>query len=127
MDREESRSVSTKYSEEVAALVQVVWWNLALRFEENGEGDKASMEEIPEALDDFLEFKCIKCGACCKRVDIMAPELDRGDRICKHLKEDNTCWIYHKRPKVCRITALMLKKPTLLATACQRLRELYND
>ena len=47
-------------------------------------------------------FKCNQCGACCKLlVKDHAPELDRGDGICKYLK-DNKCTIYEDRPMKCR-------------------------
>lgn len=51
-----------------------------------------------------MMFECKKCGACCKNLhlsDIYA-DLDRGDGICKHLK-NNLCSIYENRPLKCRI------------------------
>ena len=37
------------------------------------------------------EFKCDKCGACCKIVG------------CDKLNDDNTCSIYETRPDCCRV------------------------
>jgi len=30
-------------------------------------------------------------------------DLDRGDGVCKHLQEDNTCGIYDTRPDICNV------------------------
>lgn len=49
-------------------------------------------------------FDCSKCGQCCqnlKGVELYS-DLDRGDGICKFLKE-NLCSIYENRPIICRI------------------------
>lgn len=47
-------------------------------------------------------FECNSCGACCKLlVEEFAPELDRGDGICRHLKA-NRCSTYEERPNKCR-------------------------
>lgn len=51
-------------------------------------------------------FYCTQCGACCrnlKKSDIYR-ELDRGDGVCKYLKE-NLCSIYENRPLLCKIDA----------------------
>lgn len=49
-------------------------------------------------------FKCNKCGKCCKNLDKseVYAFLDRGDGICKYLK-DNLCSIYEDRPLMCRV------------------------
>lgn len=49
-------------------------------------------------------FKCDKCGQCCKSLHLSSnyADLDRGDGICKHLK-NNLCSIYDDRPLKCRI------------------------
>lgn len=49
-------------------------------------------------------FCCTKCGACCRNLkkSIIYRELDRGDSVCKYLKE-NLCSIYENRPLLCRI------------------------
>jgi Fe-S-cluster containining protein len=49
------------------------------------------------------KFSCWGCGACCRFVGFKLPELDRGDRACIHLLEDNSCAIYEDRPAVCRL------------------------
>lgn len=49
------------------------------------------------------KFECWKCGACCRLVGFKAPELDRGDKACIHLTEDNLCEIYEDRPDFCHL------------------------
>jgi uncharacterized protein len=39
----------------------------------------------------MMEFKCEKCGLCCKKVN------------CMYLTEENLCSIYEKRPLVCNV------------------------
>ncbi len=39
----------------------------------------------------MTEFKCEKCGLCCKKVN------------CMYLTEENLCSIYEKRPLVCNV------------------------
>ncbi len=49
-------------------------------------------------------FKCSSCGLCCKNLNQLYSDLDRGDGICKHLNVDkNLCNIYNKRPLKCNI------------------------
>ncbi len=50
----------------------------------------------------MTDFPCTKCGECCRHV--IAP-LDRGDGVCKNLK-NNLCAIYEKRPTICNIKAM---------------------
>lgn len=49
-------------------------------------------------------FKCDCCGCCCRNLDKseLYAELDRGDGICKHIR-DNLCSVYENRPLLCRI------------------------
>lgn len=49
-------------------------------------------------------FMCDKCGQCCRnlRYSSIYSDLDRGDGICKYLK-NNLCSIYETRPLKCRI------------------------
>ena len=53
-----------------------------------------------------MKFPCEKCGLCCKNIRFsdLSAELDRGDGVCKHLKE-NLCEIYDKRPIFCNVEA----------------------
>ena len=53
-----------------------------------------------------MKFQCEKCGLCCKniRFSSLSAELDRGDGVCKHLKE-NLCEIYSERPIFCNVEA----------------------
>lgn len=53
-----------------------------------------------------MSFDCEKCGLCCKniRFSSLSGELDRGDGVCKHLK-DNLCEIYSQRPIFCNVDA----------------------
>ena len=54
------------------------------------------------------QFPCTGCGACCRLIGkaieagIEGIEgFDRGDGVCKHLKDDNSCSIYSTRPDIC--------------------------
>lgn len=49
-------------------------------------------------------FKCDKCGICCRNLNNtdIYKDLDRGDGVCKYLK-DNLCSIYEHRPDKCSI------------------------
>ena len=49
------------------------------------------------------DFPCEKCGCCCRKVGLMKgmEAFDRGDGVCKYLKENNTCSIYENRPDIC--------------------------
>ena len=53
-----------------------------------------------------MNFPCDKCGLCCKniRFSTLSADLDRGDGVCKHLK-DNLCEIYSQRPIFCNVDA----------------------
>jgi len=70
-----------------------------------------------------LNFPCDKCGLCCKniRFSSLSSELDRGDGVCKHLK-DNLCEIYSQRPIFCNVDAYYEK---FLAGKISR-EEFYN-
>lgn len=51
-------------------------------------------------------FDCDCCGACCRniRMSEFGKELDRGDGVCKYLK-NNLCGIYSERPIFCNVDA----------------------
>lgn len=51
-----------------------------------------------------MKFNCDKCGLCCKNIKLssLSAELDRGDGICKHLR-NNLCEIYDERPIYCNV------------------------
>ena len=53
-----------------------------------------------------MKFQCEKCGLCCKNIRFsdLSAELDRGDGVCKHLK-NNLCEIYSERPIFCNVDA----------------------
>ena len=53
-----------------------------------------------------MTFPCDKCGLCCQniRLSSLSAKLDRGDGVCKHLK-DNLCEIYSQRPIFCNVEA----------------------
>lgn len=53
-----------------------------------------------------MTFPCTKCGACCRLVGTLDPELDRGDLVCKYLGDDNLCTVYETRPRICRVDEL---------------------
>jgi len=51
-------------------------------------------------------FPCTGCGACCRRVGLVAETryLDRGDGACRHYDDSRkSCGIYEHRPLVCRV------------------------
>lgn len=50
-----------------------------------------------------MAFECWGCGACCRFAGFKDPALDRGDKACIHLLEDNSCAIYEDRPDFCRL------------------------
>jgi len=69
----------------------------------------------------MVDFKCGKCGACCRHWDLPveaeAKELAKqitlvpfkGESVmvrvfgrCRYLRKDNTCLDYKNRPQVCR-------------------------
>ena len=49
-------------------------------------------------------FKCSSCGACCRRVGLLAdfPEATNEDGSCSRLIDDK-CAIYDDRPLICRV------------------------
>jgi len=84
------------------------------------------------------EFKCIKCGACCKNVDLNEDSsfLDRGDGVCKYYDEKAMCKIYEFRPEICRVEKMYKKFKDKMTyeeylnasyEACENLRELEES
>ena len=63
----------------------------------------------------MIEFKCNKCGLCCKQIAKVneLKYLDRGDGVCCHLK-NNLCQIYDIRPLECRVTEMYQQKFSLI-------------
>lgn len=60
---------------------------------------------IPADTKDFIvdgDWACNKCGACCKDIRWIYPELADETGRCKHLTDDNECAIYDDRPHQCR-------------------------
>lgn len=56
-------------------------------------------------------FNCTSCGACCRAVPDATLSLHGLPKHptqsgCGHLKADNTCGIYEKRPLVCRVDGM---------------------
>lgn len=54
-------------------------------------------------------FNCSQCGACCKEIhkSSLVPKAMLDERgWCIHLKDDNSCAIYHNRPWFCKIDDL---------------------
>ena len=48
-------------------------------------------------------FPCSGCGACCRLVGLVHPEMDRGDAGCVFLGDDMRCTIYDERPYFCNV------------------------
>ena len=57
-----------------------------------------------------MEFRCTKCGACCRSVKGIRELEDLGyvmpDGSCVMLLPDNTCHIYETRPDICRVNVM---------------------
>ncbi len=53
-------------------------------------------------LDDDGRWRCIGCGACCRKPLYHLP-FDRGDGVCRELTPENQCAIYERRPAMCRV------------------------
>lgn len=54
-------------------------------------------------MEKYVPYPCKMCGACCRHVNILKEmqKYDRGDGVCVHLRTDNRCEIYKKRPNIC--------------------------
>ncbi len=54
-------------------------------------------------METYYPFDCKCCGECCKHIDLVQDlqKYNRGDGVCKYLREDNKCEIYTKRPNIC--------------------------
>lgn len=50
-----------------------------------------------------MKFPCLKCGACCRKIGNIYPELEGPDGSCIYLSSDNLCTIYPDRPLLCNI------------------------
>ncbi|MDD2729036.1 YkgJ family cysteine cluster protein [Malikia sp.] len=51
-------------------------------------------------------FPCTQCGICCQNVHLSQKTeyLNRGDGTCKNYDTENKlCFIYNKRPDICRV------------------------
>jgi Fe-S-cluster containining protein len=63
--------------------------------------------EQPDDTIDFLndkgQFECIQCGACCRDIRWVYPNLIKEGckSVCQHLTETNRCSIYEERPYYC--------------------------
>ena len=77
-----------------------------------------------------MAWECKRCGSCCRILSSHQPDseedraivkiLNRGDGVCRHLQEDNTCEIYLIRPDICRVN----KKDPNLEKKCKEIRKL---
>jgi hypothetical protein len=50
-----------------------------------------------------MKFPCSKCGACCRKIGEIYPELEGPDGSCIYLSSDNLCTIYPNRPLLCNV------------------------
>ena len=89
-----------------------------------------------DCMEDRREFKCDKCGCCCKNVSSV-PEamfLDRGDGICKYYNEKTRlCLIEDFKPDICRVDKMYKKYKDKMSwdeylelnyKACEELKEI---
>lgn len=85
------------------------------------------------------EFKCSKCGCCCRSIKYYEPaeHLDRGDGVCKYYDEKTKlCTIYDFRPDICKVDKMYrLFKDKMTWNeyidfnydSCEKLRELEKS
>ena len=85
------------------------------------------------------EFKCNRCGVCCKHVaDVEEAEfLDRGDGVCKYYDDNlKKCTIYDFRPDICRVDKMYQRYKSKMTwdeyldasyEACEKLREMEKS
>lgn len=50
-----------------------------------------------------MTFPCTSCGACCRRVGAVLPNMAKPDGSCIHLNDKSQCDIYDTRPDFCRV------------------------
>ena len=50
-----------------------------------------------------MKFPCSKCGACCRKIGRVCPDLEGPDGSCIYLSSDNLCSIYQDRPIFCNV------------------------
>ena len=86
--------------------------------------------EVPSDAIDFLDergaWNCIQCGACCRDIRWVYPEMANEEGVCKHLLENDRCEIYEDRPHYCRIAnARSEGDDARIARACSWLRKHY--
>jgi len=80
---------------------------------------------IEDFLDSKGKWKCIGCGDCCRMIQDILPDFDRGDGVCKHfVEEHNHCSIYEDRPYVCTASNFPLSAK-VAAAMCDRIRIKY--
>lgn len=90
-------------------------------------------------MDDKIEFKCNKCGACCRNIGGIEEFefLDNGKGICKYLnQETNLCTIYDFRPEMCRVDKMYKRYKSKMTyqeyidknyEACEELRKIEKE
>ena len=60
-----------------------------------------------------MSFPCISCGACCRRIHELSPEvlrlwgLDIDEKGACVFLDGNKCSIYETRPAICRIDSML--------------------
>lgn len=52
-----------------------------------------------------MAFNCDKCGICCRNMGGISElsDYNGGTGVCIHLRQDNLCAIYNKRPIWCKV------------------------
>lgn len=90
-------------------------------------------------MENRREFKCSRCGACCKNIGYVeeALHLDRGDGVCKYYSDDKKmCTIYDFRPEICRVDKMYKRFKNDMSwdkyldssyEACDKLREIEKS
>lgn len=95
-------------------MLNVCMEDLLLMMDEQDCGDVScltimTMQE--KVSDNAPQFKCQRCGACCKLVGLsVIPEIKalakENTDACRHLLPNNLCAIYETRPLLCRVDEL---------------------
>ncbi len=65
---------------------------------------KSSEEPKKKPVVGKGKYPCTGCGACCRRVWAVAPEMAGPDGVCVNLLPDGLCRIYDSRPEICYAT-----------------------
>ena len=83
-------------------------------------------------LDEFGNWECIRCAACCSDVRAILPHLATKAGTCKYLiidleNDTSYCKIYEDRPEVCRFKKMGMTDKQLADTCATILNNTLGD